>query len=248
MRCSYYVGTTILSENSRDFAQPNLGSFFSIDSNTWTKVPTRFSSRHIVTRQTTGAMKNSSLGPWLRNNERRQAVLKQLDQPMTPVQLHRRVALSRSYCSELILELSTRGLVACLNPKATCGRVYGLTILGRQWRQKLWPHLAEYVQPEGVDWQIYGKMCFNHRDAIIKVLYEPMNPAAMKRQALRQFPDICMSANNVRDMVPKLVKLGVLEAVSPSQGYTRYTLTPQGMIIRQLLLKAWDRSSLERRK
>ncbi len=205
----------------------------------------QISSKNVIDPQATGVMKDHEIGPWLLRSHRRQRVLKELDQPMTATQLNPRVLLPRRECSDLLHEMSQSGLLCCLNPDAIRSRVYGLTEQGKKWREKLWPFFPSYEQPETVDWQIYGLMCFSHRLAVITSIDVPMNPAAMKRQALRNNPDIRMSANNVRDIIPILVDLDILYPFIPRKGYIQYTLTRIGFTIKRLLLRAADTRSAE---
>ena len=52
-------------------------------------------------------------------------------------------------------------------------------------------------------------VCFSHRAAVIQALDRAMQPAAIKRKAKSQNPDLKMSANNVRDVIKLFLQRGI---------------------------------------
>jgi predicted transcriptional regulator len=64
-----------------------------------------------------------------------------------------------------------------------------------------------------------------------------MQAAAIKRKALFQNPQLRMSANNVRDVMKYLLKVGVVRKVNiKRRGHPRYELTDLGEVFKELLL------------
>jgi hypothetical protein len=66
-----------------------------------------------------------------------------------------------------------------------------------------------------------------------------MQPCQIKRKARFENPQLRMSANNVRDIVPVLVRLGVLRRLAPRDGlHPSYELTREGQAVQELLKRA----------
>jgi len=181
---------------------------------------------------------------WLKLGERRQNLLAVIHQPMTATQLARNLEMNRDCCSDVLWELSVYQLVECLNPNARRSRLYWLTELGKECQGRLRASLRKeslkYDFPSA-DWDLYGWCCFSHRSAIIKALEEPLQPAAVKRKARFQNPDIRMSANNVRDIIRLLLEKRIVIKVPP-KGKVRpkYELTEDGKDLQVLL---WESQS-----
>lgn len=120
--------------------------------------------------------------------------------------------------------------------------MYWLTPLGIACQEQLrklqgLPPLAHAFSD--IDWKLYGSLCFSHRSAIIKALSEPLQPAAIKRKARSQNPNIKMSANNVRDAIKPFVKNGVLQQIQVKKKmHPRYELTALGKKFQRLLRDA----------
>lgn len=90
-----------------------------------------------------------------------------------------------------------------------------------------------------IDWSLYGSVCYRHREAIIKILSEPLQPSEIKRRARIRFAGIRMSANNVRDVMRIFVRQGIVRKIYVKrQRHPRYELTEQSRVFRDLLLQA----------
>jgi DNA-binding transcriptional regulator GbsR (MarR family) len=175
---------------------------------------------------------------WLLRSRRRQLLLKHFAQPMTAQQLSERVDLSRRDCSDVLAELSNAGLLACLNPKATRSRLYGLTTRGQAVRSDFYPHLRAYQQPAGIDWSLYGFVCFSHRSTVVLSLDLPRSPAEIKRHAKYCNPNIRMSANNVRNVIREFCDMNIVSPVTTRGTYPKYELTEEGRQFQTLLRQA----------
>ena len=104
--------------------------------------------------------------------------------------------------------------------------------------RRVWNHSLHLSFPQ-VDWNLYGWVCFNHRSAVIKALDKPMQPAAIKKRVKFLFPDIRMSANNVRDIIRLFLDRRVLEIARGGSGHhPKYRLTPSGRDLQLLLCRA----------
>lgn len=184
---------------------------------------------------------------WLKRGERRQEILLLLTQPMTARQLSRLTERSLDCCSRVLKELATYCLVTCVNPRAGRGRLYWVTALGRVCEKRLrkdkgLPVLSRDLP--GVDWELYGWVCYSHRAAVIRALEDPLQPADIKRKARVQNPELKMSANNVRDVIRLFLKRGVVEAVWGRKGvHPMYQLTEVGEMMQTLLFSAGNRGS-----
>ena len=125
-----------------------------------------------------------------------------------------------------------------MNPEARRSRLYGLTELGQYWRQKFFPELQVYYQSRNIDWTLYGSVCFSHREAVILALDQPRYPADIKRCARLNNPDIRMSSNNVRNVIPFLLENGIIIKIDSRGAYPMYDLTDVGLQLQLLLRKA----------
>ena len=187
-------------------------------------------------------MKRKDAYQWAQRSEKRKTVLLSLKQPMTALQLSKKIGFSQEQCSTLLGQLTLCGLVKCLNPYATRSRLYWLTPTGILCQKKLTndktlPDIAKSL-PD-IDWQLYGWLCYNHRAAIIKALTEPMQPATIKHKAKQQNPKIKMSANNVRDVMKLFLQKEVVKPVKvKKKAHLRYELTELGHKLQGLLSQA----------
>ncbi len=179
---------------------------------------------------------------WLHQGERRQQIIVRLKQPMTALQLSKHTGMPLDCCSYVLNELSLYKLVNCMNPQSRRSRLYWLTNMGKHCQKEL---LKENGRPglvydfPAVDWELYGWVCFSHRAAIIRALTEPLQPAAIKRRAKLRFPNLTMSANNVRDIIKLFLQRGIVEPVkNRKKVHLRYELTELGKKLQNLLMKA----------
>ena len=179
---------------------------------------------------------------WLLQGQRRKTILIGLKQPMTARQLGRLAEMSTDSCAYALWELSVYRLVRCVNPMACSSRLYWLTPLGVACQRKL--HRSHGLEPREhefpiVDWALYGWVCFRHRAAVIGALVEPLQPAAIRRKATAQNPQLRMSANNTRDVIRLFLARGIVRAVPGRPGrHPRYELTDVGRKLQLLLRQA----------
>lgn len=124
----------------------------------------------------------------------------------------------------VVHRLRVRGAIFCLNPHARRSRLYART---------------NAALPVGVDWALYGWVCFSQRRAVLLALDAPRYPAAIKRRARYLHPGIRLSANNVRDIIRLFVARRIVRPI-PARGrtYPDYELTPTGATLQRLLWEA----------
>lgn len=187
-------------------------------------------------------MRPSKAYPYVSRSQRRQRVLGQLARPLTATQLARRTGLRSDSCRHVLGELSRAGLTLCLNSQARRSRLYGLTDVGIRYRKRIRRDAGtadEPVEFAGIDWGLYGWVCYRHRAAIMKTLSEPLQPSAIKRRARARDSTLRMSANNVRDVIRLFRQRGIVRQVLVrKKKHPRYELTDIGQKIRQVLLAA----------
>ena len=165
---------------------------------------------------------------------------------MTVKQVAKQLEIELDTCSYLLKEMFAQSLVRCLNEEARRSRVYWLTELGKRCRRTLreqegLPHLGHDFPR--MNWSVYGWVCFSHRSAIIKALDRPLQPAAIKRRARFQNPQIKMSANNVRDVIRLLIERKIVTPIIiGGKTHPRYQLTELGQKLQVLLLGAETRT------
>ena len=139
-------------------------------------------------------------------------------------------------------ELVIYDLVTCLNPLARRSRLYWLTELGQRIQGRFDTDRSPLsTQPSDltINWELYGRMCFTHRAAVVRTLNEPLQPATIKRRARARQPQLRISANNVRDIIRLLAAWGVVRPVQiRRKAHPRYELTDTGRAIQQLLDRA----------
>ncbi len=174
--------------------------------------------------------------------QRRRQILTYMHQPVTAVQLARRLRISLDSCSALLSELTILSLTQCLNRGAVRSRLYWLTSEGREMQQTLRTEqhlpILEHDFPR-VDWDLLGWVCYSHRSAILKALNAPLQPATIKRRARSILPSLRMSANNTRDNIRLFLKKGIVTRVyMHKRAHARYELTDEGAKLRQLVLGA----------
>lgn len=187
-------------------------------------------------------MQSEEVYHWLLESGRRTTILGQFDQPLTVKQISRRTSLKPRICSHVLWEMVTYQLVRCLNGRAQRSRLYWLTDRGLTCQHRLRKDRGLAPFQHGfpvVDWETYGWICHRHREAVIRALIEPMQPAAIKRRARIHNPLLRMSANNTRDIVRLYLQRGLVQPV-PVRGraYRRYELTDTGRDLRTLLIGA----------
>ena len=183
---------------------------------------------------------------WMRQGERRQIILRRLQQPMTAKQLAALTGIRPDCCSYVLWELSIYAVVHCLNIDSRKSRLYWLTELGKACRHRLAEHqglsLVTHELPN-IDWNLYGWVCFTHRAAVIKALHSPMQPVRIVKTARFKDPHIRMSANNVRDVIKRFLQKGIVQKVPGprKRSHPRYSLTTTGLKLQELLFRAEEK-------
>jgi DNA-binding MarR family transcriptional regulator len=176
---------------------------------------------------------------WVERNAERTDVVVNLFQPMTANQLSRRCGLKVGICSHALRDLEKRGLTMCLSRSARRSRVYWLTDLGKECHNAI---RNKYALPSlireipDVDWELYAWVCYSHRSAILMSMREPMQPATIRRVACRKFPNLKMSANNVRDVMKEFLRRGLIVKVPGrrKRSHPRYELSGVGEVIKRV--------------
>ncbi|MFI5225002.1 MAG: hypothetical protein ACHQX3_12305, partial [Nitrospirales bacterium] len=182
-------------------------------------------------------MRAKTLESWLYSSQRRLAILRKLDQPLTATQLARKAGIDRDSCSELLGELYLKAFVTCLNPKQQRSRVYWLTGRGLHFRSRLTQEPIEPL-PE-IEWALYGELCHNHRSAIMRAIREPMRPSKIKRRALLADAELRINLNNVRDILRWMLRKNLVQHVHLRKYvHPLYELTGTGKAMQQLLARA----------
>lgn len=191
------------------------------------------------------AMQTSDVYKWIIERKNRRIVLLSLRQPMTAKQVGRRSGLSLDAVSHLLRRMATKALVVCVNPEARCSRLYRVTDRGRRCQDRIRRDLAlpRYAQPisdcDGIDWDLYGWICFNHRTVVMRTLTQPMQPSEIKRIIRTRKPHIKISANNIRDVMRLLLSKGIVRPVKVRRkAHLRYELTELGCQLQRLLIRA----------
>lgn len=187
-------------------------------------------------------MEGSATLTWLCRGRRRRENFRSLTQPLTASQLGRRTKLTLKACSSALKELRDRELVICLTPSVPRARLFWLTRQGKTLHMHLARTLGQNpIQlkfPE-VDWLAYSKVCHRHRTAVISTLERAMHPAQIARRARFHDRNLCMSANNTRDVLQVLQQLNLVEQVrTRKRHHPLYKLTSRGETFQELLRRA----------
>lgn len=184
-------------------------------------------------------MQREEVYEWLTQSEVRKRCVRGFSQPLTAKQMARRLDLPQGACSYLFWQLRVYSVLVCLNDHAHCSRLYALTQLGRSIQGQLLGKRPVDPDFDGVDWSLYGRMLFRHREAVIRALIGPMRPSMIKRRARQANLQLAMSVTNVRDTLYYLLALGVVRRVCErGQRYPNYELTPIGRKFRDLMICA----------
>ena len=152
----------------------------------------------------------------LRDGKQRQELFLAIQQPVTADQLSRRKSISLDSSSSALRDFSHAGLLECLNKESRTSRLYWLTAMGERCHRRLMKERGgpriDYDLPD-VDWKLYGWTCYRHRSAVLKALQFPLQPATIKRVAVKQDENLRMSANNVRDIIHEFEAQGIVRRV-----------------------------------
>ena len=180
---------------------------------------------------------------WKGTSERAN-ILVAMSQPLTAVQLARRVSLKRQKCSFLLRRFASQSLVQCLTPNMARSRLFWLTALGKRHQDQLMKRArldpVKYDVPM-VNWQLYAQVCFNQRAAVVRNLTRPMQPAQLRKVAVLRDPDLKLSSNNVRDVIVFLRNKGIVRVACESPSGQLYELGEDGKHMQRLLIQADQR-------
>ena len=180
---------------------------------------------------------------WVKERDRRKVTVLAMHQPITPMQFARKTNWTLDACCYALWELSSVGVARCLNHGAQRCRVYWLTDLGMACQHRMRRMLdlkpRVYTFPQIDDWELYGSLCFRHREAVMKALTEPMKPASVKRRALQRDGQLRMSANNAREVIRHLRHKELVQRIGyHGERWPRYELTARGHDYRRMLVGA----------
>ena len=170
----------------------------------------------------------------------REQIILLLKQPMTSTQLRRRLSTSSAQLNHTVVSLRAYKLIECVNPKANRSRLFWLSELGKNYQNRL--RVRTNKKPlahdlPDIDWELYGWLCYSHRATVLRTLNGPMQPAKIKRIALRSDPTIKMSANNCRDVIKEFLQQGIVQIVEVRHKlHKRFELTSVGVEMQRLLL------------
>ena len=90
-----------------------------------------------------------------------------------------------------------------------------------------------------VDWNLYGKVCYRQREAVLRALVRAMQPIEIKRRAKSQNSQLKMSANNARDVIQYFLDEGIVRKLEiGGRTYPLYEPTEVGRKFQFLLLQA----------
>ncbi len=74
---------------------------------------------------------------WCLKGSQRKTIIKCLDKPKTPGMISEETKIKFSNVSDVLRLMEGVGLVICLTPKETKGRLYQLTMIGERLRKEL---------------------------------------------------------------------------------------------------------------
>jgi len=183
---------------------------------------------------------------WLKRGRQRSAVAQALRKPMIASQIWQaaRQINSRIQLRDvwfILRQLMERKLVVCLNPRRTNGRLFYLTDEGRKLAAAAFGVKRDPL-PESVNWQKYGDVV---RGKTRRLILDGLGrlaertgesqTAANVRKFLRN--GHAVGLNPVIRALRELEVLGLIRnvAVARKQKHRRYTLTPGGRRIVELL-------------
>ena len=164
-------------------------------------------------------------------SKRQRAVLEVMDKPKIPVEIRNRIGLKKTNnLSAAVKKLVNTGLICCLNPNASVGRLYGLTKKGVGLRKKL--GFRDYCQPKNINWYLYGwVVCGKQRKAILRAMMPdiPMSLRTIRERALEHNPRI--SRTNANDILQLFIGKGIAMKIKQGNGAI-FGLTKFGQRIR----------------
>lgn len=183
----------------------------------------------------------------MNKHPRQLRILSAFSQPLTVNQVASRTGVPLKKCTDAFALMGLAGLTVCLNPAASCGRVFWLTDKGKTLhrlcaaaRKALPP---DYFFPK-LDWTTYGEVTSASRSLVVRSLNEPMQPAQLKRLLYHKNSSIKLSANNTARVMRFLLEKELVEQVWVRRRvFPLYRLTGKGEVCRDLLNGARERGS-----
>ena len=87
-------------------------------------------------------MVDIDLYAWIIRGTRRTAIVKAMEKPMTPCQIHKKSKeynekISLNNTSDTLRSFDKKGIALCINKEAKTGRIYQLTPAGKEIREEL---------------------------------------------------------------------------------------------------------------
>jgi len=151
-------------------------------------------------------------------------------------------------CKKSMYFLRAYGLVTCLTPYRTRHRLYWLTQLGADCQEGLVQHhrleRIPHSFPE-LDYAVYAALTARNRRAVVLSLTYPMRAMEVKKRAIGVYPQIRMTGDHTRELLRRLVRLGVVEReFAFDRSYSRFRLSATGRLMHNLLLGAEDQPCL----
>lgn len=179
---------------------------------------------------------------YVRRSVRRQHLMRLLSQPMTPAHLAQQAGLTTKAACKVVAELREHGLIECLTPNIQRGRLYARTTLG----ESVWSLIKKRSASEppanklpAEDHLAYASVCYRHRSVVVRGLGMPRQASQIKHWIRSNLPGAKISANNVRDVLRKLIRIGIVYRTnSDHEYYPVYALTKRGQRFRDLLDQA----------
>ena len=187
-------------------------------------------------------MQTGKVYEWINEKESRRKILMTMKQPLTGKQIGKRTGIPMDTCSYVVAKLVDKGLLICINQEARSSRLYWFTDLGAKCCRMLHQDLGllyEEYDLSGIDWSLYGWICFSHRSIVVKTLVVPMQPSEIKRAIRKRNVNAKISANNIRDIMRLLLNKGIVQQIFyRKKAHPRYELTELGKQFREILIQS----------
>jgi hypothetical protein len=180
---------------------------------------------------------------WLMQGEERQRVLLSLTQPMTALQLGKRLGKSRKSVSDILQELSVYRVVHCLNQKRQRSRLYWVTDLGTACQReiaRLRSAALELYVPK-VDWEAYGDLLHRHRHVVLQSVGKLMRARRIREAAISRSPGLRLNTEHCREILSWLEGKGLARRMRVRGAHRRfvcYSCTEMGETCQELLRRA----------
>lgn len=182
-------------------------------------------------------MARTSVFAWCVSHEERTKLILALSQPMTTGQLAARSGVADRRTSHLIRHMSRHGVVRCLTPSSRGNKVWWLTTAGERIQAACVRQQGtkrRKVQVLQVSWEVYSKVCFRHRMAVMRAVRGRMRVSQIKKQACERDRSLRISDNNVRDVLRVLATMGLVSRTRVKKKVL-FELTAVGKEMQQLL-------------